>query len=223
MTDPMSRTSAVERLTTMAADRGETWDLSPTDQEALRHVAGLDHDVRVLRGRLAGLQAVLRDLATREPGSHTGREGMLVIGEAPGVIFVTVANAVEILGKALGTEVAHALSPGGVLYGRQTEESSVDLDALEALLAKVTGGPWRVNDEPDNPHAGTLECDGPDGRGPWILMENDCATPDDLRFIAAARNAMPALIAEVRRLRAEASPPSRKATEFPPPDLESIP
>jgi hypothetical protein len=77
-----------------------------------------------------------------------------------------------------------------------------DIEAIEALLAKATPGPWGV-----------------DGNGPWKVHGHHCAerlatfhAPDDCEGGSAVVNAMlavslvnvaPSLIAEMRRLRAE--------------------
>lgn len=88
---------------------------------------------------------------------------------------------------------------------------TLDLDHLESLAAAATEGPWRVT-------TGLLE-----GRGPLRVMVEDprhvladermgylvattgkasnSDSAPDAAFIAAARTAVPALCAEVRRLR----------------------
>jgi len=65
----------------------------------------------------------------------------------------------------------------------------VDLDALEKLHAASTQGEWRVNYLSNK----------------WILLptntEGDDNRIDNAEFVAAAHNALPALIAELRELR----------------------
>lgn len=92
----------------------------------------------------------------------------------------------------------------------QPEVAGLDLEALEALCAKATPGPWTVNHH--QPHiVETIERDGEwverdHGPGPVEWWELD--TPDwpmvkaDVRFCAAARTALPALLARVRELEA---------------------
>ena len=67
----------------------------------------------------------------------------------------------------------------------------LDLDAIEARFEHVTDGPWTTGEDglvwP--PHTGD-----PVSGSIWL---------PDARFIAAARTDVPALVAEVRRLRAE--------------------
>ena len=102
----------------------------------------------------------------------------------------------------------------------------VDLDAIEARWKASTPGHWRLDNDDDE-----LWWDGRDWidpeeqarrgvnfvrhwhvQGPRLTIE--CATNDayylpDMRFIAHAHEDIPALIAEVRELRAKAATPSR--------------
>lgn len=83
-----------------------------------------------------------------------------------------------------------------------TEE---ELAALEALTEAATAGPWEWNDH--DLHAVSVANDDPwdPASGQKIIVTDSGAYPpekDDAAFIAAARTAVPALIAEVRRLRA---------------------
>lgn len=52
MENPEEKYSRVQQ---MILDKGQTWDLSPNDQDALRHVLGL---VNVLAGQLAIMQGL---------------------------------------------------------------------------------------------------------------------------------------------------------------------
>lgn len=75
----------------------------------------------------------------------------------------------------------------------------LDLDAIRALAEAATPGPWRVGDGGDYfewevviaPHLPTLE------------LSESADGAEDAAFIAAARTAVPALLAEVDRLRGE--------------------
>ena len=70
--------------------------------------------------------------------------------------------------------------------------SALDLDAIEARAAKTTPGPWVAESRDlDGEHLVVF----PDGEDATVLCERDA------RFIAAARTDVPALVAEVRRLR----------------------
>lgn len=79
----------------------------------------------------------------------------------------------------------------------------VDLDALEAALAKATPGPWRRGSRHDYV---VVHLD--DG---YIVADEDIEddSPErveaDTDAIISAHNALPALIAEVRQLRQEAA------------------
>lgn len=72
-----------------------------------------------------------------------------------------------------------------------------ELNRLEALANAATPGPWR--------HQTAANADAPDDHGAvkagGALLIDDA--PDvDCAFVCAARDAVPALVAEVRRLRA---------------------
>ena len=69
-----------------------------------------------------------------------------------------------------------------------TEQQLADLDALAAA---ATPGPW----EAAHQYAECWSLHGPEANGPDMMPKGDAA------FIAAARTAVPALVAEVRRLR----------------------
>jgi hypothetical protein len=69
----------------------------------------------------------------------------------------------------------------------------LDLDAIEARSAAATDGPWWT----DGVGASRVYASGLDD---WITVAGDLETPD-AEFIAHARTDMPALVAEVWRLR----------------------
>lgn len=75
----------------------------------------------------------------------------------------------------------------------------VDLDELQALADAATPGPWTVTG--DDLIDGVGKARGPNGR----IFEDMDVRPNDAAFIAAARAAVPELVAEVRALRAEIS------------------
>lgn len=74
-------------------------------------------------------------------------------------------------------------------------ERTLDLDALHALCDRATPGPWRF-DDCDRMVRNELAI---------VVCDVDCGSQEadaaDGSFIAAARDALPKLIAEVRRLR----------------------
>jgi hypothetical protein len=72
--------------------------------------------------------------------------------------------------------------------------TDLDLDAIEARAAAATDGPWEVH--PDDADLVWLP-----GRG-YFLCEMLTAAETNGSFIAHARTDVPALVAEVRRLRA---------------------
>lgn len=73
----------------------------------------------------------------------------------------------------------------------------------QRLADEATTGPWRVQECPESESeaiAGAWDVEGAGG----VDVALDLDRPADAAFIAAARTAVPALIAEVRRLREEA-------------------
>jgi hypothetical protein len=72
----------------------------------------------------------------------------------------------------------------------------IDLDKLEALLAKATPGEWSVDG------LGIKRMNPPDSIArACIVIEDREAKRDNLAAIVAAHNATPELLAELRRLR----------------------
>lgn len=80
------------------------------------------------------------------------------------------------------------------------EERRVDLAALEALDKAGTEAPWTAEACVDNPGAYYVsEHRGPGLRGVWT--DRGTASKSDAALIAAARNALPALIALAKAVR----------------------
>ena len=71
------------------------------------------------------------------------------------------------------------------------------LDAIAARADAATEGPWSAS-----VIDGTGDVYGPDGMGVAYDCEGGCASEEDAEFIAHARSDVPALVEEVRRLRA---------------------
>lgn len=91
------------------------------------------------------------------------------------------------------------------------EQQKIDLDALEAALAKSTPGEWTV--EMEGPTDEDSPCDVIILEINRILHSTEWADPEDFErdvanaeAIALAHNALPALIAELRELRARTTP-----------------
>jgi len=80
--------------------------------------------------------------------------------------------------------------------------AELDLDALQAMADMASPGPWRVTqDHLDRP----IHFDVVDAFDAWVAVDSDGyegAIPEraDAAFIAAAREAVPALIARAREL-----------------------
>jgi hypothetical protein len=100
----------------------------------------------------------------------------------------------------------HDPSPGSgeLLPGRCSV--TLDLDAIEARAAAAHGGTWVVDIKGGTDYTGEgwvqIEVafgDGPNA--PGLVMGDHEDADLDAEFIAAARSDVPALIAEVRRLR----------------------
>ena len=105
-----------------------------------------------------------------------------------------------------------------------TTTTPLDLDAIDASAFKATPGPYEAEWE-------FCDCGGdhPCGHGPWIYAlrlpephtERDFLytevrefTPETLQFFADAREKVPELVAEVRRLRARLELSQRAAGEL---------
>jgi len=87
------------------------------------------------------------------------------------------------------------------------EQQKIELDALEAALAKATPGEWTL--EMDGPTNDDSPCDVIIPEINRILHSTEWADPEDFEqdvanaeSIVAAHNALPVLIAELRELRA---------------------
>lgn len=81
-------------------------------------------------------------------------------------------------------------------------EIEKELERLAALETKATPGPW--TQDPDERDCIVEECAGDTYRVVSIVTREPIGTPnwgDNAALISAARNALPALIAEVRLLR----------------------
>jgi hypothetical protein len=81
--------------------------------------------------------------------------------------------------------------------------TDIDLDALDALAAAATPGPWFA----DSTEIGRTYGDDPTGLiETWVAESCDIDNPEqgaaNAAFIAAARDAVPALTARVRELEA---------------------
>jgi hypothetical protein len=84
--------------------------------------------------------------------------------------------------------------------------SEDELAELEALAAAATPEPWTAHIDAEAPIGGEsmIGLDGlPDDFPPDMYVRHDSETAPiaDIKFIAAARNYVPRLIAEVRRFR----------------------
>jgi hypothetical protein len=81
--------------------------------------------------------------------------------------------------------------------------STEELDELEALAASASPTPWIVFAGPAIGGDDFIRLGGDDDAQPDMYVRHDAAPAPvaDLDFIAAARNHLPRLIAEVRRRR----------------------
>jgi hypothetical protein len=84
--------------------------------------------------------------------------------------------------------------------------SDQELAELERLTAAATPAPWVAHIEAEEPTGGgsMIGLDGLAGDFPpdmYVLHDRKTAPSADIKFVAAARNYMPRLLAEVRRLR----------------------
>lgn len=86
--------------------------------------------------------------------------------------------------------------------------SDDELAEIERLMAAATPAPWTAYIEEEEPIGGDsmIGLDGLTEDFPpdmYIFHDRQIAPSADIKFIAAARNYMPRLIAELRRLRSE--------------------
>ena len=84
--------------------------------------------------------------------------------------------------------------------------SDEELSELEALTTAATPSPWVANIEEEGALGGDsmIGLDGLPGDFPpdmYVFHDRQIAPSADIKFIATARNYMPRLLAEVRRLR----------------------
>ncbi len=97
--------------------------------------------------------------------------------------------------------------------------TDAELSRLSEICEAATPGPW----EYDGQH---FEIHAPHSEGYWVIVSEECDAPNDApvdefghqyspdyAFIAAARTAMPRLLAEMARLRPEVQLQQRLAEE----------
>jgi hypothetical protein len=96
-----------------------------------------------------------------------------------------------------------ANAAASVSLGVMTDEplSAGQLDELEGLAARATAGPWTVFAGPGIGGDDFIRLGGDNDALPDMYVRHDAepAPVEDLDFIAAARNYVPRLIAEIRR------------------------
>lgn len=82
--------------------------------------------------------------------------------------------------------------------------TDLDLDAIEARANAATAGPWRVWSGSRVEHKSAVETAwSHDADGGDTELVADCCPTADAAFIAHSRTDIPALVTEIRRLRAE--------------------
>jgi len=81
--------------------------------------------------------------------------------------------------------------------------TDAELDELERLAAAASPAPWIAHTGPALGCDDVIWLDGTDDSQPdmCVLHEGRPAPASDFEFIAAARNCVPRLVAEVRKLR----------------------
>jgi hypothetical protein len=88
-----------------------------------------------------------------------------------------------------------------------------DLDALRATIDLTTPGPWgwrHFGDDPEYPCRVVYYPGDPNAQ--WLVIADDIEHDADAAFIALARDAVPALLDQVNRLRAELAEYRERAT-----------
>jgi hypothetical protein len=81
-----------------------------------------------------------------------------------------------------------------------TEE---ELAEIEARANAAAEGPWIVVDTFQGQESGVEDAVGFSVVQPYIEFENSGLSPENARFIAAARSDIPRLITEIKRLRSD--------------------
>jgi hypothetical protein len=108
-------------------------------------------------------------------------------------------------GPSLGNARARAVTIGGMTDDGPLTDA--ELDAMQRRADAASQGPWKSWIEGRDQESGStfIQIGGDDDRDEDMYVDrDDTPTSDaDLDFIAAARQDIPRLIAEVRRLRAE--------------------
>jgi len=93
------------------------------------------------------------------------------------------------------------------LARRERLGSGLDLTELQRLCDRATRGPWRIDEDGDLRAGGEAPfglCTLAVLRAPCPVVDNSCGVNEvDVAFIAAARDALPKLIARVRQLQAQ--------------------
>lgn len=84
---------------------------------------------------------------------------------------------------------------------------TIDIDDLEATLARATPGEWEAYSAICCPDMGGVRVPGSRVCADSVGRYGHPMTIEDAEAVAAMRRAVPLLIAEVRRLRATASTP----------------
>jgi hypothetical protein len=81
--------------------------------------------------------------------------------------------------------------------------TDIELDELEKLTLRASPAPWAASIEGRDHTSGDDVILIGDRReeGMYVSRDGGPASADDLDFIASARNSIPRLVAEVRRLR----------------------
>ena len=82
--------------------------------------------------------------------------------------------------------------------------SEAELDELERLTAEASPAPWIAHTGPVIGGDDVIWLGGTDDSQPdmYVWHDGKIAPASDIEFIAAARNCVPRLVAELRRLRA---------------------
>jgi hypothetical protein len=83
----------------------------------------------------------------------------------------------------------------------QPQVSDAELEAIDAAIARASGGPWTAFIEEAQPIGGCSMIwagDEPDAADMYVWLEDAVAPAADIEFIATARQDLPLLLSEVR-------------------------
>ena len=165
--------------------------------------------LRWLFNRREKAPQLYRNPPRREPGWHANNGGW-PIGHAP--YDLTVGEIVDLFTRDPAGRVP-ANHPGGNMTSTDTP-TKLDLDAIKARHFAARDGEWKVNETHDDGTAVVYIDHESIRNAVTVLFEADWGELADAEFIAHSHQDVPALVAEVERLRDQISRARDALTEY---------